>query len=122
MLVPQTKSSLAAPAKVPDSKSQASETIFTLRASSTMNLQSEMGGAFSSAKCDADGNLYIRKFAVDRPLLGPVAKIDPDGKRVALFDPAAFSQLALNRADAFSPASDGGRSEERRVGKECRSR
>lgn len=73
-----------------------------------MNLQSEMGGAFSSAKCDADGNLYIRKFAVDRPLLGPVAKIDPDGKRIALFDPAAFLQLALNRADAFSPAMDGG--------------
>jgi hypothetical protein len=107
MLVPQTKSSLATPAKVPDSKPQASETIFTLRASSTMNLQSEMGGAFSSAKCDADGNLYIRKFDVDRPLLGPVAKIDPDGKRITLFDPAAF-QLALNRADAFSPASDGG--------------
>jgi hypothetical protein len=106
-LVPQTKSSLATPAKVPDSKPQASETIFMLHASSTMNLQSEMGGAFSSAKCDADGNLYIRKFAVDRPLLGPVAKIDPDGKRIALFDPAAFSQLALNRADAFS-AADGG--------------
>ena len=108
VLVPQTKSSLASPAKVPDSKPQASETIFTLHASSTMNLQSEMGGAFSSAKCDADGNLYIRKFAVDRPLLGPVAKIDPDGKRIALFDPAGFSQLALNRADAFLPASDGG--------------
>ena len=62
----------------------------------------------SSSKCDADGNLYIRKFAMDRPLLGPVVKIDADGKRVALFDPAAFSQLALERADAFSPASDGG--------------
>lgn len=62
----------------------------------------------SPSKCDADGNLYIRKFAMDRPLLGPVVKIDPDGKRTALFDPAAFSQLALDRADAFSPASDGG--------------
>ena len=62
----------------------------------------------SSSKCDADGNLYIRKLAVDRPLLGPVVKIDPDGKRTALFDPAAFSQLALDRADAFLPASDGG--------------
>ena len=80
-----------------------------LRASSTMNVVSEMGGAFmSSSKCDADGNLYIRKFAADRPLLGPVVKIDADGKRVALFDPAAFSQLGLERADAFSPASDGG--------------
>ena len=68
-----------------------------------------MGGAFmSSSKCDADGNLYIRKLAVDRPLLGPVVKIDPDGKRTALFDPAVFSQLALERADAFSPAFDGG--------------
>jgi hypothetical protein len=62
----------------------------------------------SSSKCDADGNLYVRKLAVDRPLLGPVVKIDRDGKRTALFDPAAFSQLALDRADAFSPASDGG--------------
>jgi hypothetical protein len=41
-------------------------------------------------------------------LLGPVVKIDPDGKRIALFDPAAFSKLALDRAGAFSPASDGG--------------
>jgi hypothetical protein len=80
-----------------------------LHASSTMNVPSEMGGAFMSAsKCDADGNLYIRKLARDRPLLGPVVKIDPDGKRIALFDPAVFSQLALDRADAFSPASDGG--------------
>jgi len=62
----------------------------------------------SGSKCDADGNLYIRKFASDRPTLGPVVKIDPDGRRTALFDPAAFSQLALDRADAFSPASDGG--------------
>lgn len=60
------------------------------------------------AKCDAEGNLYIRKFAVDRPLLGPVVKIGSEGERSALFDPAAFSQLALDRADAFSPASDGG--------------
>jgi NTP pyrophosphatase (non-canonical NTP hydrolase) len=74
-----------------------------------MNVVSETGGAFMSpSKCDADGNLYIRKYAMDRPLLGPVAKIDPDGKRIALFDPAVFSQLALDRADAFSPASDGG--------------
>ena len=80
-----------------------------LHASSTMNVASETGGAFmSSSRCDADGNLYVRKLAVDRPLLGPVVKIDPDGKRVALFDPAAFSQLALDRADAFLPASDGG--------------
>jgi hypothetical protein len=74
-----------------------------------MNVASETGGAFmSSSKCDADGNLYVRKLAVDRPLLGPVVKIDPDGKRTALFDPTAFSQLALDRADAFLPASDGG--------------
>jgi hypothetical protein len=86
-----------------------SSSTIALRASSTMNVVSEMGGAFmSSSKCDADGNLYIRKFAMDRPLLGPVVKIDADGKRVALFDPAAFSQLGIERADAFSPASDGG--------------
>ena len=39
---------------------------------------------------------------------GNVCRIDRDGKRIALFDPAAFSQLALDRADGFSPASDGG--------------
>jgi hypothetical protein len=86
-----------------------SESTIALHATSTMNVASEMGGAFmSGSKCDADGNLYIRKYAADRPLLGPVVKIDHGGKRIALFDPAAFSQLALNRADAFSPASDGG--------------
>jgi len=97
------------PAKIPVSGSSISGSTIALHASSTMNVFSEMGGAFmSTSKCDADGNLYIRKFAMDRPLLGPVVKIDPDGKRTALFDPAAFSQLALDRADAFSPASDGG--------------
>jgi len=60
------------------------------------------------ARCDADGNLYIRKYATDRPLLGPVVKIDAEGKRVASFDPAALSQLKLDRADAYSPAPDGG--------------
>lgn len=93
-----------APPKIP-----ASGSTISLHASSTMNVASEMGGAFmSGSKCDADGNLYIRKYAIDRPLLGPVVKIDLEGKRKALFDPTAFSQLALDRADAFSPASDGG--------------
>ncbi|HEX9110123.1 MAG TPA: hypothetical protein VF845_01495, partial [Terriglobales bacterium] len=50
-----------------------------LHESSRNNIVSEMGGAFmGSSKCDADGNLYIRKYAADRPLLGPVVKIDPD--------------------------------------------
>ena len=102
----------AAPSAVPNiplSGSGGSGSTIALHAASTMNVASEMGGAFmSSSKCDADGNLYVRKLAADRPLLGPVVKIDPDGKRAALFDPAAFSQLALDRADAFSPASDGG--------------
>jgi hypothetical protein len=99
----------AAPVKILVSGSGISEPTLALQISSTMNVVSEMGGAFvSGTKCDADGNLYIREYATDRPLLGPVVKIDPDGKRVALFDPAAFSQLALDRADAFSPASDGG--------------
>jgi hypothetical protein len=101
----QSNSAVAAPpAKVPLSGST-----LTLRATSTLNIPSEMGGAFMNpAKCDADGNLYIRKLAMDRPQLGPVVKIDSDGQRAALFDPAAFSQLALDRADAFSPAPDGG--------------
>src|SRR5260370_31676044 len=99
----------AAPAKIPVSASGISESTIALQISSTMNVASELRGAFmSGTKCDADGNLYIRKYATDRPLLGPVVKIDPEGKRVALFDPVAFSQLALDRADAFSPASDGG--------------
>jgi len=83
--------------------------MIALRASSTTNVVSEMGGAFKNgSKCDADGNLYIRKQAMDRPLLGPVVKVNPEGKRTALFDPASFSQLGLDRADAFSPSSDGG--------------
>jgi hypothetical protein len=91
-------------AKVP-----VSTATLTLRATSTMNVPSEAGGAFMPpSKCDSDGNLYIRKYAVERPLLGPVVKIDRDGRRVALFDAAAFSKLALYRADAFSPAFDGG--------------
>jgi hypothetical protein len=91
------------------SASSSSVSTIALHASSTMNLASEMGGAFMNpTKCDADGNLYIRKYATDRPLLGPVVKIDPEGKRTALFDPVAFSQLKLDRADAFSPAPDGG--------------
>jgi hypothetical protein len=74
-----------------------------------MNVASEMGGAFMHPpKCDSEGNLYIRKYASDRPLLAPVVKIDTDGKRTALFDAASFSRLAFDRADAFSPESDGG--------------
>jgi hypothetical protein len=98
-----------APATAPVSGSNTSGSTIALHATSTMNVASEMGGAFMSpSKCDADGNLYIRKYAVDRPMLGPVVKIDPDGKRTALFDPATFSPLALDRADTFSPAADGG--------------
>ena len=83
--------------------------VLALHETSRTNVVSEMGGAFmGSPKCDADGNLYIRKYASDRPLLGPVAKIDSEGKRTALFDPVTFSQLDLLRADAFSPTSDGG--------------
>ena len=90
-------------------KISAVQTVIPLTSSSTINVPSEMGGAFMvPAKCGEDGNLYIRKYATDRPLLGPVVKIDQDGKRTALFDPVAFSKLDLDRADAFSPASDGG--------------
>src|SRR5271157_5625955 len=98
-----------APARIPASGSSISGSTLSLHATSTMNVASEMGGAFMNpSKCDGDGNLYIRKYAIDRPLLSPVVKIDPEGKRTALFDATAFSQLALDRADAFSPASDGG--------------
>jgi hypothetical protein len=106
---PQANSAPSAPTKTPDSSSSTSGSTIALRSTSTMNVASEMGGAFlSHSKCDTDGNLYIPKYARDRPLLGPVVKIDPDGKRTALFDPAAFTQLGLDRAYGFSPASDGG--------------
>src|ERR1017187_2257229 len=110
LLTAQINSTTPAPStKTPVSAANASGSTISRRASSAVNLTSEMGGAFMSpSKCDADGNLYIRKLAMDRPLLGPVVKIDADGKRTALFDPAAFSKLALDRADAFSPAADGG--------------
>src|SRR3981189_955600 len=88
----------ATPSAVPNiplSGSSVSGSTIALHASSTISVASEMGGAFmSSSKCDADGNLYVRKLAVDRPLLGPVVKIDPHGKRGALFCRAPFSQLA----------------------------
>lgn len=90
------------PARVPPSA-------IALQETSRKSIVSEIGGAFMGlSKCDADGNLYIRKYASDRPLLGPVVKINAEGKRTALFDPVAFSKLELDRADAFSPASDGG--------------
>ena len=80
-----------------------------LTSSSTLNVSSEMGRAFMfPSKCDADGNLFIREFAGIRPQLGPIVKIDAHGKRAALFDPAAFSQPSVDRADSFSPAPDGG--------------
>jgi len=97
------------PAKNPVPGAVVAGSTIALRVSSTMNVASEMGGAFlGHSKCDADGSLYIPKYARDRPRLGPVVKIDPDGKRSALFDPAAFTQLGLDRAYGFSPASDGG--------------
>ncbi len=84
------------------------EPLIALQATSTINLSSELGGAFHPpVKCDADGNLYIRRFALNRPR-GPVIKIDSEGKPAALFDPMAFSELALDRVDAFSPDADGG--------------
>jgi hypothetical protein len=96
-------------AKGAASASNSSGSTFALHTSSTMNVASEMGGGFmNGSQCDADGNLYIRKLAMDRPLLSPVVKIDAEGKRTAWFDPVAFSQLQLDRADAFSPAPDGG--------------
>lgn len=80
-----------------------------LHESSRHIIASETGGAFmSGSKCDSEGNLYIRKLATDRPMLGPVVKINEEGKRVAMFDPASFSDPKLSRADAFSPALDGG--------------
>ena len=93
----------------PAGKTPVPVSAIALHESSRKSIVSEIGGAFMfPSRCDADGNLYIRKYATDRPLLGPVVKIDGEGKRVALFDPAAFPQLKLDRADAFAPALDGG--------------
>jgi hypothetical protein len=106
--ISQTRADTPSASKSSGSPDPSTDPVFPLHASATMSVPSEMGGAFSTAKCDADGNLFIHKAALDRPLLSPVVKIDGEGKRVATFDPSAFSQLALDRADAFSPASDGG--------------
>jgi hypothetical protein len=103
----------SSPTSSTGTKSDPSAKIFNpaipLNSLSTTTVASELGGAFmSGSKCDEDGNLYIRKYATDRPLLGPVVKINAEGKRVALFDPASFSQAGIERADTFSPAADGG--------------
>ncbi len=96
-------------AQHPTIKTRAPISAIALHETSRQSVASEIGGAFMfPSKCDAEGNLYIRKYATDRPLLGPIVKIDPEGKRVALFDPVAVSQLKLDRADAFAPAPDGG--------------
>ena len=93
----------------PPASAAAPGSLLTLRAASSINVASELGGAFSNpAKCDGDGNLYIKKYAMDRNMMGTVVKIDADGKKTASFDPTVFSQLELGRADAFSPAPDGG--------------
>ena len=104
-----SQSWLGAQQKSPERPVSAWDHAIALHESSRKTVASEMGGAFMfPTKCDADGNLYIRKYATDRPLLGPIVKIDSEGKRVAVFDPAVISQLNLERADAFSPAPDGG--------------
>jgi hypothetical protein len=85
-----------------------SETLIALRTTSTITLGNEITGAFMPpVKCDADGNLFIRKFATNRPL-GPVIKIDQEGKPTALFSPDRFPDLKLDRIIAFFPAADGG--------------
>src|SRR5882724_4211694 len=103
-------SCLAAQTKpLPRTSPAAPVSSIALTETSRQSIASEMGGAFMfPAKCDADGNLYIRKYATDRPLLGPTVKIDSKGKRVSLFDPVAISQFKFDRADAFAPAPDGG--------------
>ena len=105
--IAQTRST--SPSKNSVSRAPATGSSLALNSVSTLNVPSEAGGAFmNGSKCDADEYLYLRKYSTDRPLLSTIVKIDHDGKRVAVFDPAAFSHLALDRADAFSPASDGG--------------
>lgn len=98
----------ATPAPAPPSAPRIVEPLMPLRITSSTNLTSDIGAVFMPpVKCDADGNLYIRKFALNRPH-GPVIKVDPSGKPTAVFDPAVFASLALDRVDAFSPAPDGG--------------
>src|ERR1700733_13425757 len=55
------------------SSAKTSNPAIPLNSLSTITVASELGGAFmSGSECDEDGNLYIRKYATDRPLLGPV--------------------------------------------------
>src|ERR1039457_4615564 len=71
---------VSAPAHKSLAKTSSSPPI-PLSSLSTTNVPSEIGGAFMfPAMCDEDGNLYIRKLATDRPMLGPVVKIDPDSR------------------------------------------
>jgi len=103
-----TAQTSSGPAKSQPDSTVKSTSILPLNISSVTSLPWETGGFMAPLKCDEEGNLYVRKYARYRPLLGPVARIRKDGKRDALFDPTAFSDLGLDRADAFSPAWDGG--------------
>lgn len=82
--------------------------MFPLHETSAIKVNADLGGVSSSAKCDADGNLYVPGIPAAGPLLASVFKIDPSGKVVAIYNPKDFAQLALDRADTFTPASDGG--------------
>ena len=86
----------------------AQESVFPLHETSAIKVNADLGGVSSSAKCDADGNLYVPGIPAAGPLLASVFKIDPSGKVVATYNPKDFAQLALDRADTFTPASDGG--------------
>jgi len=58
-------------------------------------------------KCDADGNL-TSQVRYRPAVLGPIVKIDPEGKRVAFFDPVAVpnsNSTALTPSPAPMAAS-----------------
>lgn len=84
------------------------DSIFPLHETSSVKVSAELGGVPSATKCDADGNLYVPGVAAAWSLLGSLVKIDASGKVVATYNPADFAQLALDRADSFTPAADGG--------------
>ena len=92
----------------PNTRVVPSTSVLPLNISSVTRLPGESGGFMAPLKCDEEGNLYVRKYDRYRPQLGPVVRIGKDGKRDALFDPTAFPDLGPDRADAFSPAWDGG--------------
>jgi hypothetical protein len=91
-----------------DSQVSAKVTRPQLRQMDSMPVPSQTGGIFQgSIKCDGDGNIYFRRYEVDRPKLSPVTKISDKGRHKATFAPSALSDPHLTEALYFSASLKG---------------